>query len=169
MLQNSVFEGKKTNLTDSSYAAADMLIRQSRNTLSTETPVEAGILTEVNAPGTYTAFGKLITSQIGARFVQLGYNVSTLSYQGMAGAENTVMQTAPQGQTYSAMPAKPPAKIIISGAYALGRKDVFINLHLIEVDTGRILAAYDYSLPLSSDIKELSKTAPEKEGGIFSF
>jgi hypothetical protein len=151
-----------TQLRENNYAAADMLIQQSRNNLSLETAIETGILTEVNKPGVYTALGRIIPSQIGARFVQLGYTVKTLSYESMSGSQ---AQGSDQGNY---MQDQSPADVLIAGNYALGRKDVFVNLRLVEIGSGKILAAYDYNVPLTSDIRELSKTEEEK-GRLFSF
>jgi len=167
----SVFGGstameQQKSMAEASYAAADMLIQQSKILVTSETALQIGVLSDMDNPAEATAFGRVVTGQIGARFVQLGYNVSSgLPGGGMAGAMDG---DAAYGATYDAasmdsgMGAPVAGPVLIAGQYALAKKTVMINLRLTEIQTGRVLAAYDYSMPLNSDIKQLSKTAADK-------
>lgn len=149
------FNREYVNVTEQSYAAADMLLQQSKNVITSETPLQIGVLTNIKRPSEMTALGQVIASQIGARFVQLGYNVTT------SPALNAMAIDSP---TYSdAMAPSTPVpsgggvgpRSMITGHYAVAKRDVIVNLRVIEEGSGRVLAAYDYSLPLNSDIKEL--------------
>ncbi len=147
-------------LSQDSYNAADMLIQQSRNVITAETPLQIGVLNDIRTPNETTALGRLITDQIGARFVQLGYNVTAIGpvQDVMAMPQNTT-QDVYTAQNYgsSAMTA-PSEKAVITGHYAFARKNILVNLRILESTSNRVLAAYDYTLPINSDLRELART-----------
>ncbi len=169
----SPFDRSYVNVTEASYAAADMLLQQSKNVVTPETPLHIGMLTNIKRPSETTAFGQVVASQIGARFVQLGYNVTTSPALNAMAIDNP----AAYDPNNSAMGYSSPmssgssgagVKSMITGHYAVARRDILVNLRIIEEGTGRVLAAYDYSMPLNSDIKELINTGEDK-GSLFSF
>jgi len=57
------------------YAVADYLAGQTLHTLNKRTPIGLGILSDSSEPQMTSAFGRLVTEQIGTRLSQLGYNV----------------------------------------------------------------------------------------------
>ncbi len=73
--QREFFDRRTVNLTDSSYAAVDALTQQLRPHVSPATPLRVAELTDVATPGETTPFGRHVSTQIGSRLVQLGYNV----------------------------------------------------------------------------------------------
>lgn len=156
--QNEFFGPDDINLAEKSYGAADMLIQQSRSFVNSDTPLQIGTLRDIRDPQNETAFGRLVAGHIGSRFVQLGYNVTTMSFVPLALAGNSQITTASQPYSLTASSPQGGDKAIITGTYVVARYDVLVNLHVIEENTGRILAAYDYSLPLTSDLKALIKT-----------
>lgn len=155
------------SLAQINYAAADMLIQQSKSLVTADTPLQAGSLTDLDHPGETTAFGSMVAQQVGARFVQLGYNVSE---NGGAAPGGAMYDPAPAYGNATAgtrnMAASGPVEI--SGQYAQGKKTVIVNLRLTEQQTGRVLAAYDYNVPLTSDVRQLAKTSAAKNS-FFGF
>jgi hypothetical protein len=118
---------EEVNLTDMNYGAADMMASQSVYLINKRTSIAIKELDNTNKivpegmehvpPAT---FGKVVAEQVGARFVQLGYNVV-------------------DGNSRSAQ-----AKI--SGFYSVVGEKVQVSLRLQKSD-GRILSAYNYSIP----------------------
>lgn len=165
MVANDIFDGHHTNLKQVSYAAADMLAQQSRESVKRETPIKIGTLHDVKIDNKRdSSFGKLITSQVGARFVQLGYNIMTKSPTNVQELE---FEKQDERMSSNMSEDLNSAEAVITGSYALGKKDVYISLQLVEYRSGKILAAYDYSLPLSSDIKTLAAKDSEKSSRAF--
>ncbi len=144
-------------LTESSYGAADMLIQQSRSLISTETPLAIGMLTDLDSPNEQTNFGRMVTEQIASRFVQLGYNVTAAPGTGepppaIAGAQGYV-QRQDSGKAGAS---------VITGTYAVARDAILVNLRIVESASGKVVAAFDYPVPLTRDVRELAKTSAEK-------
>lgn len=165
----SVLGGSNTqqpNMAQVNYAAADMLIQQSKSLVNMDTPMQIGVLSDMDHPSEATALGRVVTGQIGARFVQLGYNVS--SGASMPDDNGMAYMSSGMGGARGGGGGAVSGPVVIAGQYALAKKNVLISLHLMETQTGRVLAAYDYSLPLNSDTKELAKTAADKNS-FFGF
>lgn len=149
-------------LSESSYAATDRLMQQSRGVITQQTVLSIGTLSDLNQPGETSALGRMIAEQIAARYVQLGYNVTVNPDPGADQITSgpAVPVTSLDSGPMSGPPPAGPARI--TGQYVMAKNDILINLRIVEQGTGRVLAAYDYSLPLTSDIKELSKTASQR-------
>lgn len=152
LLETGIFDGDSVNLLESSYGAADMLAHQSKGNLKPGAPVHTGILNNLypqTAPASKTAgpapatpvmtappppapFGKVITGQVASRLQQLGFNVI-----GDGGA------------------ATAPGDAVLTGQYARANGHVLVNLRLLDSSSGRVLAAYDYTLPVTGEISDL--------------
>lgn len=168
IMESGMMRKKEQGLSQSSYGAADMLIQQSRSLITPETPLEVGALVDMDNPGEITSFGRIVAEQIASRFVQLGYNVTTEAQPGELpqALPQTSMPapvfTMPRGDTYQS------SRSVITGRYAVARDGVLVNLRIIEVDTGKVLAAFDYNVPKTRDVRELVKTQADRES-FFDF
>jgi hypothetical protein len=58
---------------------------------------------------------------------------------------------------------------MITGNYAVAKTRVMVNLRIVDAASNRVFAAYDYIMPLNSDIKNLLKSNRSKNTGIFGF
>jgi len=160
LMDTGAGQKKSRSVTESSYGAADMLIQQSRSFITQETPLEIGTLTDLDNPNERTNFGQMITGQIASRFVQLGYNVASGDrHDGMPS------EMAPSSPVSSSGNHN---RALITGRYAVARDEVLVNLRIIEAGSGKVLAAYDYNIPKTRDVRELTKTQADKES-FFNF
>lgn len=134
------------NLTEYNYGAADALVGQARGTLSLSTPVGIGVLYPVNLkPGEKVPpFGKVTADQIGTRFVQLGYTVRDLGLSLAEASRTTERAWIERGRENG-------SDVLLTGNYTISEYDILVNLRLLSVKTGHIIAATDYRLPLGSD------------------
>ncbi|MCM2343540.1 MAG: FlgO family outer membrane protein [Alphaproteobacteria bacterium] len=165
------------NLTSSNYAAADMLVQQSQAHLSQNTILALGALSDLKDPESRAPFGKMVAGQVGARLVQLGYNVNipddigTVSAGDMpASPAQPVIKAPLEGTAVSVG----NVQAMVTGHYVRSGSDVLINLRLVDMGTGRIWGAYDYNLPITNQINDmlsaprLAKDSAEK-AGLFDF
>ena len=130
-----IIQQKHVNLLNSSYAAADILSQQTQKTFSRTSPLVVSDLEEILDMNQKKIIanpkvGRVLGEQIRTRFVQLGYNVVD-GYQG--GGEN-------------------PGEV--SGTYEIVNSRINISLRMRDKKTGKVIGLYDYSLPLTYDIKK---------------
>lgn len=145
---NDVFARPDVNLREKNYAAADYLLQQMRpNTNRRTTIIFAQRLEEADNPGISSPLGLAIPREIGLRLSELGYKTYVHHVQAF-GAEG--------------LNPPPPAGVkpthILKGTYARGTQNVDVKLRLIDTRDGTITARFDYTLPLSREIREAVKT-----------
>ncbi|MBI2234010.1 MAG: hypothetical protein HYU57_03255 [Micavibrio aeruginosavorus] len=167
-IETALFDTRKVNLAENSYAAADMLAQQAKAYMTHQTPLSTVILSNVAAPEETTPFGQQVANHLGARFVQLGYNVQALPLP-----PGSVPDAAPMALS-GAMSAPPPSRqmgmqasngrnVVLTGSYTRGKNDILVSLRMIQLPDQRVIAAYDYTLPLTGDLRPMSMTAAEHQ------
>ncbi|MDB5490740.1 MAG: hypothetical protein JWO78_589 [Micavibrio sp.] len=176
-MQTTLFDTTKVNLTDSTYAATDMLAPQAKARITQNTPIRIAPLTDVAAPNETTAFGNQVANQIGSRLVQLGYNVQSVAAPPLAASDSPVQLTPVE---LSAAPkiTQGPVKAsvgrggdcVVGGTYTRMKNTILVSLRIVQAPDQRIIAAYDYNVPLTGEIDKLSLSAAErrkKETALF--
>lgn len=133
------FLSEDVNLIEKNYAAADYLAGLTHATLSKYTPIEIGQLAHANKVGLSSAFGSLVPEQVGARMAQLGYTVVTPE-RGTAASTNR--------------------GAIITGTYLPNGPQADINLRIVNKQSGQIIGAFDYNVPINSEIGKLLEERP---------
>lgn len=168
------------NIRQSSYAAADMLAQQGGDNINKSLPLRIGTLQDLNHPQEPSSFGQLVPGHIGARLVQLGYNVSMTPAATMEAAP-TNAASAPDTASGEPQPlfaatetmatAKPapfadvPASTaVITGHYVVAGREIMVTVQIFKPSTGRVLSVFDYAVPLNRKTKSLlweEKEEPE--------
>lgn len=133
---------KRVNLTNSSYAAADVLAQQTGKKMPKSMPLmvsELQQIIDINEKGAKPSpkLGRVITEQIQTRFAQLGYNVVD----------------APPAFVSARQPG---AEVI--GTYEIVKSGfngtLNVSLKVRDNGRGKIIGLYDYSLPATYDIRK---------------
>jgi hypothetical protein len=141
-----IFQRQDVNLNEKSYAAADYLIVQAQDFVGRGALIKADVLKEIHQPETSSDIGKVIPEQVGTRLSQLGYNIDLSDVK--TAEVGTALGMPPQGR-------KP--NFILGGSYKRSRKTLDIGLRITDAGSGRIVGAFDYSMPLNNEIAELSE------------
>lgn len=131
-----IIKAKRVNLLNASYAAAETLSQQSQKKFEIEMPLIVSDLQEIidltpQRPKSNPKVGKVLSAQMRERFIQLGYTVvDENAYRG--------------GNNFGD----------VSGTYELKDGTMTVLLTMKNHKTGRIAATYNYSLPITYDIKK---------------
>jgi hypothetical protein len=170
-IQNELFDTNKVNLTDTTYAAADMLAPQTKARVTPSTPMRVAVLTDVAYPDETTPFGTQVANALGSRFVQLGYNVQSVPMPPsmiQVFPANAPVSLISDGAPHPTQGAVKPSvgkgsECIIGGTYTRMKDSILVNLRVIQGPEQRIIAAYDYTLPMSRNVRDLSMSATERQ------
>lgn len=136
-----LFSDPKVNLREKNYAAADYLVQQSGNYLNRTGAIEARSLAEADNPGAVSALGRKMTDDIGQRLAELGYNVNL----------QDVSSKADKGYYTS-----PAPEFILTGSYLKKKEKIEVYLRILDARTQRIISAFNYTMPYSSELRRLS-------------
>jgi len=146
-----VFREEDVNLDEKNYAAADYLIQQADTFVTRKHLITARPLTDLEKPEMTSRFGKLIPEQVAVRLSQLGYRVDL---RNVDTGEDTVY-FKPED-----LPAEASPDFILSGGYLTGRNNVDVNLRLVDTQSNRVVAAFNYDLTLSRAVAALLEPQP---------
>lgn len=126
---------KRVNLLNSSYAAAEILAQRAGKQLTMDIPVVVSDLSEIVDRSGKTRIenpklGRVIGGQVRDRLFQLGYNI--------------VDSVVDSSRGYAE----------VSGSYEIREGTMFVTLRLHDHRSGRLISDYNYSLPVTYDIKK---------------
>lgn len=160
MDQNPFQQAVKKNLQDYSYDGADDLIYDARYGLAATTPVLVGTLNNVDKLERSSTFGRIVAEQVSARFSQRGFSVSELKMRNSVNIKQGLGDPAESGEylfsrDVGAISGEHQAAAVVTGTYAVAGNDIFVNLKLIDVASGKIISATDYNVPLDSNVRSL--------------
>lgn len=160
---------------ESSYSAADQLIKQAleHGFLKPGMPLVSTTLTDVNRVGKSSGLGRIVADEVGARFTQSGYPITEIR---LRNAINIVQDEKKESIGGEYMLSRDTAELvrkakaagILTGTYAIGKDSVFVSLRLVAVTTGKVVAAYDYVLFMSDDVKALTRDTDDKRTNFFN-
>lgn len=145
-----------TNLVPSSYAAADYMIKQVDDFVKKDDLIKAVPLVNATDTRILTTVDKTVPEQIGTRLMQLGYNVDL-----------SEVSTRPDAAQIAGAGGQKP-DFILSGTHTrkarntlFPKEDLGVSMQITDAKTGRVLTTFDYALPVSPDVKELSDPKPQ--------
>lgn len=133
----------KINLADLNYAAADMLSQNAK--ISKNTPLVIGRLKNRKKPGSDVPFNTLVLEQVGTRLLQLGYDIKIRQ----DGSDFT-FDGVNNSQSFS------KRDVLLTGSYTPGPREFFVSLRLIRLRDSTLLGAYDYTIPVTRETRDMT-------------
>ncbi|MBX2834883.1 MAG: hypothetical protein KTR28_07915 [Micavibrio sp.] len=146
---HGIFLQEETKLLEKNYAAADYLVQQARHFAKDDDLVVALTLTDIDQPDMTSEFGRLVPEQVGTRLAQLGYN---MNMKNVAAVETNYVGYKPvKGER---------TDFYLGGNYKRNRADMDISLKMTDANNGQIVAVFNYSLPMTRDIADMTQPKP---------
>jgi TolB-like protein len=148
------------DLKDYSYDGADDLVSKSRRAFAPSTPILVGTITNVDKLERSSTFGRMITEQISARMTQRGFSVTELKMRNSVNIKEGLADASESGEyllsrDIQSISGEHAAGGVVTGTYAVAGSEIYVNLKMINVSTGKLVAATDYAIPLTSNLREL--------------
>lgn len=147
-----------TELDGPVYGSVDRMIAQLRNdhphVLKEQTPAVVGSIVDIRTMDRATPLGNIIADLVRARLVQHDVPVRDMRLRSsvkLSPSQGELVLSRNASQVYPA----PAAGIICTGTYAVARSTVFVSLKMIRATNAEILAAADFSLPRTFDVRRL--------------
>lgn len=146
-----IFTTEDSKMRIRNIAAADYM-NQTLSGYADETNlIRATPLHERLEPAISSQLGEIIAEQIGTRLSQIGYSVDL---RGVSSADTTAY-LAPGSDIANQSPA-----FILGGSYMQQDQKLQISARITDAKTGKAVAVFDYSLPLTHEIHDLSRAKP---------
>lgn len=148
---HGIFPQEETNFNQQSYAVADYLIQQASTFIKRGDLIIAQPLSDSEQPGMSSNFSKMIPEQIGVRLSQLGYRMD-LSSVASSPDTNYLKPSIANGE-------KPD--FVLSGTYMRRRIEMDVSMRIVDIKAGRVIASYDYIMPLTREVNKLATPTPK--------
>ena len=141
----------KTNFIEKNYAVADYLYQQARTFIGRRDLVIAEPLTDTQQEGMSSTIGKMIPEQIGIRMSQLGVRMD-LSKVATTEDINYLKPSISKGEKVD---------FVLSGTFTRNRSDVNVSMRMIDKREQRVIASFDYILPMNRETRDLAQPQPK--------
>lgn len=145
---------KNSGLINANYEAADRLITTSHRPLSPAIPIVVATIVRLDNLEQSSSLGRLVSEQVSSRFTQRGYSIVELKMRGsifFKGSEGTFL-LSPELRDIAKSHS---AQAVVVGTYSVARDYVFINIKLVESAENRVVASYDYQIPIAGQVEAL--------------
>ncbi len=145
------------NMIGTTHEAAEKLMVQANYLQDDLKPILITSIADITDLDSSSAFGLLVAEQIGDRISQFGFPVVDLR------TRHDVKVREESGEYMLSRDIRRISKAHAAGAalvgtYAIGKDRVFVTTRLVRPIDNRILASYDFELPMGPDVKKLVKT-----------
>lgn len=140
---------------ESNYAAADALLSKRAPVMSSRLlpPEPVLITTMVNVDNVKQSsrLGRAVAEQVGARFTDLGYKVIDLRLRQAGVLVKSDTGELALSRDVKELATEHQARAILVGTYAEAINMVYITLKLLDANSGQVMSAHTYALPLDKD------------------
>jgi TolB-like protein len=136
------------------HAAAQKLVDYARIRLDRSKPLIVASFVNINELSESSALGRSISQQFATVFTTNGYRVVEMLLR------KDVYIKQDSGEFLLSRELKNishdhHAQAVIVGTYAVGETRVYVTAKVINADTGIVISAHDYSIPIDKDTKAL--------------
>ncbi len=142
---------KPANFMQQHYAVADYMIAQADTYIDRRRDlIIAKPLSDSKQPGMTSLLGHMIPEEIGLRFAQLGYRVD-------------LSDVTPEADINYLRPAIKVGEVsdfLLSGNMTQFDREIAVDMRITEISSGRVISAYSYTMPLTSEVRKLAQPKP---------
>ncbi|WP_119459517.1 FlgO family outer membrane protein [Rhodospirillaceae bacterium SYSU D60014] len=136
-----------TEFLTASYAAADALIEGAEDSIEPDSPIVYATFSPVGRLEVPTALGQMLAEQTASRLVQRGYPVVEVRLrEGIAVKPGGPFVLSDDAQEVA---ERVLAEAALVGSYVAATDYVLLNVRLIDVVTGIVLASHDTTIPVA--------------------
>lgn len=142
------------------YAAVDAIMSRAGRKVTKDMPMLVGTVGDVNDVESSSTLGRTITEQMSARLAQKGYKIAELKLRQGISIQRGGFDRSSSGEyllsrDVNEIAGEHKAAAALTGTYSVGANNVLINLRLLDIRSGNIITAYDYTLPKNADVMSM--------------
>lgn len=133
------------------YRAADLLAASAEPLLDRSRPIIVATVVDIDDLERSSTLGRFLSESVSTRLTQNRFQMVEMKLQNavyMKSGEGELVLTRQIREIASSH----QAQAIVVGTYSRGDSAVFVNLKIVRPESNVVIAAQDYSLPMSRDI-----------------
>lgn len=136
------------------YKAVERLAKTAMPPLSSDKRVFVASMVDINDLKKSSTFGRLIGEHAGSKLAQLGYDIKELRLRSSILVLNGVGDLV-LSRDLRKITGDVNAAAVVAGTYGIGGEWIYVNMRMIDADTGKIMSAVDFVVPLDKDTRKL--------------
>lgn len=138
------------NILAVNYKAADSLLESLPVELEKDNPILVATFLDLDDLSDSSTFGRVVSEHFASRFNQKGYTTIEMKLR----ANVFIKEHSGEfllSREMEEISTKHRAQAVVVGTYAVASKKVYLTARVINVSDGRVLASYDYNVPIGHD------------------
>ncbi|PID65785.1 MAG: hypothetical protein CR977_00470 [Gammaproteobacteria bacterium] len=149
------------NMIATTHKAAENLMAQANYLQNDLKPILITSVADITDLSSSSAFGLMVSEQLGDRFAQFGFPVIDLRtrHDVKVQVRNGEYMLSRDIQKIS---KKHAAGAVLLGTYTAGKNSVYVSTRLVRPSDNRILGSYNFELPIGPDTKKMLKDVTPK-------
>lgn len=155
-------EVEDDNLVEVSYEAVDQLLLNLKQPLPRGSLVVINSLVNVDDLSQTFSFGRIVSDQISSAFHRSGYRVMGMELPTEIFVKNDSGILQLSEETKKAL-NDVGAQALVIGTFAPGKKNAYVSIRVVDIDSGYFMSTTDYSVAMGPDAKNLLKPKPVVE------
>jgi TolB-like protein len=132
------------------YLAAQTVAERA-GVLAKDRPIIVTTIVGVNDLTKSSTFGRLASQLISNRLAQRGYLVRDVTYMRALYVQPETGELALSREA-SRIGATANAQAVVTGTYAVGGREIYLNIRMLKADDGGVLSSADVVIPLDDNI-----------------
>lgn len=157
---NRYQEVTDANLIEKSHEATCELRDKLSRIVPPKSIIIVSTLLNVDNLNQTSAFGRIISEQIGSAFHDAGHEIIGMEMPIDLFVMKDAGELALSDETKALIRKHQAAVLVVGGVYAPGKKNSYVSLRVVDVYTKRIISTYDFSVPMGPDAKLLLEPRP---------
>ncbi len=144
------------NMLHATHKAADRLVEQAIYLRNEHRPILITSIADITNVETTSAFGLMVSEQIGDRLVQLDFPIIDLRTR----RDVAVRRKSGEfmlSRDIQKISEKHAAVAVLLGTYTAAVNHVYVSTRLVRTSDSRILAGYDFDFPMGPDIRKMAR------------
>lgn len=138
------------------YKATKDLVASLTQLLESNTPIIVSTVVNIDELTESSRLGRTISEQVGAKLTHLGFKVIELKMRSNIFVKRNEGELLLSREISEVM-RNHRAQAVVVGTYSVSTDFVYVNLKMVSQDKNVIIAAHDYSLPMTKNIASLLK------------
>lgn len=122
--------------------------------LSKDRPIVVATMVSIDNLDKSSTFGRLASQLVSSRLAQRGYLVKDLTYMRALTVQPSTGEMV-LSRDAARMSASVNAQAIVAGTYAVGGREIYLNIRMLRAEDGAILSSADVVVPLDKNTEPM--------------
>jgi len=148
------------DLARETYVTVDRILDQTNMLEGTPIPVIVATIANIDKMEKTDTFGRVVSEQVSSRLAQRGLTISELKLRKSVNIKQGIKDRTEGGEFMLSrdiddIRTEYKVGYVLTGTYGVAGDEVMVNLKMLDIQSGHIVGASDFSVDIDANIKNL--------------